>query len=87
MKTIPSKKTYRFWPRQTASGKQPLILGSGAFAHVLLGMQEIDGQPGTGRRIAIKILRPELSLQPVLKQRFLNEARATNIVRCTSYEQ
>ncbi len=58
MKTIPSKKTYRFWPRQTASGKQPLILGSGAFAHVLLGMQEIDGQPGTGRRIAIKILRP-----------------------------
>ena len=49
-------------------------LGEGAFASVF----EAEHTTISGRSAAIKILRPELSLQPILKQRFLNEASAAS---------
>src|SRR5689334_15326786 len=37
--------------------------------------------PDIGRRAAVKVLHPELSRNPDLVARFLNEARAVNLVR------
>ncbi len=49
-------------------------LGEGAFAGVFAAEHTTIG----GRSAAVKLLRPELSLQPTLKQRFLNEASAAS---------
>lgn len=49
-------------------------LGEGAFAQVFAA----EHTTIAGRSGAVKLLRPELSLQPLLKQRFLNEASAAS---------
>jgi serine/threonine protein kinase len=63
-------------------------LGSGGMADVYLGVQE-----ALDRKVAIKILNPEMMRKPMLLQRFLNEARTAsrlehpNIVTIHNVEQ
>jgi serine/threonine protein kinase len=63
-------------------------LGSGGMADVYLGVQE-----ALDRKVAIKILNPEMVLNPMLLQRFLNEAHTAsrlehpNIVTIHNVEQ
>lgn len=63
-------------------------LGSGGMADVYLGVQE-----ALDRKVAIKILNPEMVRNPMLLQRFLNEARTAsrlehpNIVTIHNVEQ
>lgn len=51
-------------------------LGAGGFGAVYEGLH-----PTLGRRAAIKLLHAELSAKPEMAVRFLNEARAANIIR------
>jgi eukaryotic-like serine/threonine-protein kinase len=52
------------------------LLGEGGMGAVYLAEH-----PGIGRKVAIKVLRPELDHDPQLLVRFLNEARAANAIR------
>jgi serine/threonine-protein kinase len=51
-------------------------LGAGGMGVVYEGMQ-----PLIGKRVAVKVLLPELSEDPVFVDRFLSEARAVNSIR------
>ena len=51
------------------------ILGEGGMGVVYEGEQ-----PTIGRRVALKVLRPELSLRDDLVERFIQEARAVNTI-------
>src|ERR1051326_8080660 len=52
------------------------LLGEGGMGAVYLAEH-----PGIGRRVAIKVLHPELAKDTQLLARFLNEARAANAIR------
>jgi serine/threonine-protein kinase len=52
------------------------LLGEGGMGSVYLAEH-----PEIGRKVAIKVLRPELGRAPQLLGRFLNEARAANAIR------
>jgi serine/threonine-protein kinase len=52
------------------------LLGEGGMGAVYLAEH-----PGIGRKVAVKVLRPELSRDTQLLTRFLNEARAANAIR------
>ncbi len=51
------------------------VLGEGGMGVVYAGEH-----PGIGRRVALKVLRPELSLRDDLVDRFIQEARAVNTI-------
>jgi serine/threonine protein kinase len=51
------------------------VLGEGGMGVVYEGVHE-----GIGGRAAIKVLKPEVALQPEVAGRFFNEARAANLV-------
>lgn len=51
-------------------------IGEGGMASVFLAVQEQIDRP-----VAIKVLGAELAQDPQVARRFLNEARAVNIVR------
>jgi tRNA A-37 threonylcarbamoyl transferase component Bud32 len=52
------------------------LLGEGGMGAVYLAEH-----PDIGRRVAVKVLRPEMIKDPQLLQRFMNEARAANAIR------
>jgi serine/threonine protein kinase len=52
------------------------LLGEGGMGAVYLAEH-----PQIGRRVAVKVLRPEMIRDPQLLVRFLNEARAANAIR------
>ena len=52
------------------------LLGAGTFGEVYAGEQ-----PVIGKRVAIKLLREELSARPEVVTRFIAEARAVNLIR------
>lgn len=58
------------------SYKVTRLLGRGGMGHVFEAIHL-----NIGRRAAIKVLAPELSQDPQVAMRFLNEARAANLVR------
>ena len=58
------------------------LIGEGGMGSVFEAVQE-----PTGRRVAIKILRPDCAHQPDLVKRFFNEARATNLITHPSIVQ
>lgn len=51
------------------------LLGEGGMGSVYEAVQE-----PIGRRVAVKLLRPEYAHQPDVVKRFFNEARATNLI-------
>ena len=51
------------------------LLGEGGMGSVYEAVQE-----PIGRRVAVKVLRPEYARQPEVVKRFFNEARATNLI-------
>ncbi|MFO0576324.1 MAG: protein kinase [Polyangia bacterium] len=62
--------------QRVASYRVVRLIGRGGMGLVYEAVHE-----AIGRRAAIKILHPELSADPLVASRFLNEARAANLVR------
>jgi serine/threonine protein kinase len=62
--------------REVGNYRLKRVLGEGGMGAVYLGEHTT-----LGRRVAVKLLRPELGLRRQVTERFFNEARAANAIR------
>ncbi|MEZ4384914.1 MAG: protein kinase [Nannocystaceae bacterium] len=80
MSELPHLPTESGWPAIGAvlGGRYRLVkrIGEGGMAAVYLAERVDDGI-----RVAIKVLRPELTIDPEVVRRFLQEARAASMIR------